>query len=543
EPSGKAVRETIESVVIAFVLAFMFRTFEAEAFVIPTGSMAPTLSGRHLDVTCPKCGYEYRGGASLNENWQSQASDPDARQGERDMARQRLSDSEPVAVTCPQCRYVLPVEPDTPSGEENPPYNGDRILVAKFPYDFGPPKRFDVFVFKYPGNAQVNYIKRLAGLPNESLRIYHGDLYSKPLDAPASDYQIIRKPTNKLLAMMQTVYDNDCVVDEMTAAGWPLRWQPLPAGEATGGDAAGGNVPGGNVPADAAAPAWKSADGGRSFSASPAADQAAWLRYQHFVATDSDWQSILEKRFDKQTPQRPQLITDFYSYNDVITKGEHGAPPNHTLGMNWVGDLKLDCELQLDKPEGKIVLELVKAGRRFRAKLDAATGQAELSIDGLDDFHPRATTNVRGPGRYQVAFANVDAHLTLWADGKRIQFDGDTGYTPLADDVPTAADLAPVGIGAEGASLTVRHLNLHRDVYYIAAKLGSSVITDYPLSDNLPTGMDQPDKLGEFLDFFSNPDRWKAEGPDGKSPFDERRSVEFDIGPDQFIALGDNSPY
>ena len=40
-----AIRETVESIVIAFVLAFLFRTFEAEAFVIPTGSMAPTLMG------------------------------------------------------------------------------------------------------------------------------------------------------------------------------------------------------------------------------------------------------------------------------------------------------------------------------------------------------------------------------------------------------------------------------------------------------------------------------------------------------------------
>jgi hypothetical protein len=38
-----AIRETIESVAIAFVLAFLFRTFEAEAFVIPTGSMAERL--------------------------------------------------------------------------------------------------------------------------------------------------------------------------------------------------------------------------------------------------------------------------------------------------------------------------------------------------------------------------------------------------------------------------------------------------------------------------------------------------------------------
>src|SRR5689334_25338842 len=66
----RTIRETIESIVIAFILAFLFRTFEAEAFVIPTGSMAPTLQGRHKDVDCPKCGYHYRVSASqeVDEN-------------------------------------------------------------------------------------------------------------------------------------------------------------------------------------------------------------------------------------------------------------------------------------------------------------------------------------------------------------------------------------------------------------------------------------------------------------------------------------------
>ena len=41
-----SVRETIESIIIAFVLAFVFRAFVVEAFVIPTGSMAPTLLGQ-----------------------------------------------------------------------------------------------------------------------------------------------------------------------------------------------------------------------------------------------------------------------------------------------------------------------------------------------------------------------------------------------------------------------------------------------------------------------------------------------------------------
>src|SRR3972149_1730449 len=67
-PATHAVRETIESIVIAFVLAFLFRTFEAEAFVIPTGSMAPTLMGAHKDVDCLKCGHRFRVNASEEDS-------------------------------------------------------------------------------------------------------------------------------------------------------------------------------------------------------------------------------------------------------------------------------------------------------------------------------------------------------------------------------------------------------------------------------------------------------------------------------------------
>ena len=49
-------RESIESFVVVF-LAFLIWSLEAEGFVIPTGSMAPTLMGRHKEITCPECGY------------------------------------------------------------------------------------------------------------------------------------------------------------------------------------------------------------------------------------------------------------------------------------------------------------------------------------------------------------------------------------------------------------------------------------------------------------------------------------------------------
>ncbi len=47
------VKETVESILVAFILAFVFRAFVVEAFVIPTGSMAPTLYGAHMAHAVP----------------------------------------------------------------------------------------------------------------------------------------------------------------------------------------------------------------------------------------------------------------------------------------------------------------------------------------------------------------------------------------------------------------------------------------------------------------------------------------------------------
>ena len=168
-PSPAAIREMIESVAIAFILAFLFRTFEAEAFVIPTGSMAPTLMGRHKDVICPKCGYQY----------QVSASDEVTADG-------ALKDERYFKVasgTCPMCRFTQPL--DSPES-----YNGDRILVSKLAYEIGEPQRWDVIVFKYPGDppetrpeirtdSRINFIKRLVGLPGDTVRIQNGNVWIK----------------------------------------------------------------------------------------------------------------------------------------------------------------------------------------------------------------------------------------------------------------------------------------------------------------------------------------------------------------------------
>ena len=196
-------RETVESIAVAIILAFLFRGFVAEAFVIPTGSMAPTLRGRHMDIVCPQCDFEYNTGASMENEEDGQA------RGE-------------VTVTCcPICNYALPLQKTTEPNERS--FNGDRILVSKFAYQLNEPERWDVIVFKYPGNAKQNYIKRLVGLPGETLRIRHGDIHTVAADGSVS---IVRKSPSKLKAMMHVVDDSNHVAAALKEVGWPSRWQP-----------------------------------------------------------------------------------------------------------------------------------------------------------------------------------------------------------------------------------------------------------------------------------------------------------------------------
>src|SRR2546423_1530060 len=125
-------REIAETVVFVVVLVLMLKTFVAEAFVIPTGSMAETLYGYHKMVTCERCGFEFPVNCS---------SEVDPQQGM------------PVPVLgcrCPNCLR------EQTWGRENGPSwrSGDRVLVAKFLYDndhLWKPHRHEVIVFKYPG--------------------------------------------------------------------------------------------------------------------------------------------------------------------------------------------------------------------------------------------------------------------------------------------------------------------------------------------------------------------------------------------------------
>jgi signal peptidase I len=61
------------------------------------------------------------------------------------------------------------------SSMENTLKSGDQLIVEKLSYYFSEPKRFDVIVFPYSKN--VSYIKRIIGLPGETIKIEDGTIY------------------------------------------------------------------------------------------------------------------------------------------------------------------------------------------------------------------------------------------------------------------------------------------------------------------------------------------------------------------------------
>lgn len=53
----------------------------------------------------------------------------------------------------------------------------DRLFINKFAYDFEKINRGDVVVFNYPRDPEKSYIKRVIGLPGDTLRIVDGHVY------------------------------------------------------------------------------------------------------------------------------------------------------------------------------------------------------------------------------------------------------------------------------------------------------------------------------------------------------------------------------
>jgi len=405
-------RESLESFVVAFIIAYVVKSFAFEAFVIPTGSMAPTLMGRHKEIDCPQCGYRYAVNASESAG------------------------SAPISLgTCVNCRYAAEIRTE-------PNYKGDRILVLKTLFDLpkaiggGSPKRWDVTVFKYPEEPETNYIKRLVGMPDEELRIERGNIYTRKLGSK-EPFHVERKSLDHQKAMQIMVNDDS---NRPKALKDDPRWNHWRSQEA----------------------GWKVLEDGL-YEAKPSGDAWQDMRYEHRVPDPAQWRAINTANTIPGTP-RSSLITDFYAYNTFLTS-DSGYDKSAWFQPHWVGDLTVDLLLQVDKPTGEFRVELVEAGVANQFVVDLKTGKSKILRAGKQ--LAEAQTTIREGGRFHIKFANVDDRLTVWI-GHRLPYGDGVAYVPDPSEKtgPQATDLQPVGIAVRDSSVTVSRLSLTRDIYY-----------------------------------------------------------------------------
>lgn len=391
----ETIQDTIVSVVIAFTLAFVFRGFVVEAFVIPTGSMAPTLMGAHERFRSRETGYTWPVGpwyvtpGTQNDYKPVQGAPPDA----------------PIEVHDPMSGALE-------KGTSVPRKSGDRILVLKYLYMLFEPERFDVIVFKCPYDPKDNFIKRLVGLPNEEIAVVDGDIFYRPAPDPDArmkgasggiknpwadtDWKIARKPHTVQEATWQPVFNSDFAA--RGAAARSDKSFPSP---------------------------WKSEQSGWTL-------EGREYQYQGTTKTDLEWDSSRIRFTFRPSSQMPEFrdlweINDRYPYNE----SPHGAFQRFGRGtgdQNFfpVSDIRMCAGIEPGQSGLKAIASLVARSHEFQMVIDGTkvrlrmrrvdqTDELQWKVVGEGDI-PEFTT-----GRVaNVEFVHIDQSLEAWVDGKKV---------------------------------------------------------------------------------------------------------------------------
>jgi signal peptidase I len=415
-------RRLVEVSCLALGGLLLLRVIGAEPYAVPTGSMAPALLGNHRDAVCPRCGFPVHIG--LHER------------GEREHA------------FCPNCGC------QDLELEKCPPVAGDRLLVNKGVFDWRRPRRWEMAVFRCPADRGRAFVKRVVGLPDETVQVRDGDVYI--------DHELARKTLDEFKALRLPVFDYN---HAPRPGGWQPRWEV---------HGAGGSLHDKYLALDTAADA----------------ETYQWLVYRNARLDDY-----------KTGP-----VYDECPYNGR----EDGA------GLEAVHDFDLECDLEVAGGDGWVALGItdghddllaelpvgaLKGGARVVDRAAPPRGRHGSRTPAEPAVYRAASGFGLRPGKtYHVELAFVDRRLTLAVDG----------VCPLAPvDRPAVADrggvVRPVRLGARGADVRFHNFRLFRDVHYtetgrhgVAAPVRLGAGQYFVLGDNSPNSDDNR--------FWSGPD-------------------------------------
>jgi len=491
-------RQVTDAMLCLAFAVILVRSFAVEGYMISTGSMAPTLPGFHKRVVCPSCRYEFAVGVSDGQPPHRRAlAQPQEATSDSKVGSQLTAGE---TVVCPNCGR------DSIAINGLPRNQGDQLLVDKNAYLFRSPRRWEVVVFRNPTRPSQAYVKRIVGLPGESVAVKQGDVWI--------DGQRARKNLAQQRAVRIPVYD--IRFTPQNDAGWQPRWVT-----------------------DEEAPGWQREGGGFLIQRADAEHHRPdrmkrfWVTYRHWIRNggvhetrvpvptgiahlDFTFPSLYPVEFDAETQtlrhrgvladedrDRIAAVFDEPAYRELITqlaRESHLAPIIDDYGYNRkrgdhrpaaVGDLMVAFTVSLNSDSGRFFTEMTDGENRFEFRIDVVTREVTLkSVNNDETLGQRRlkAAVLEQPLRVEMSF--FDRQVLVAVNGHRV-------FRPvLLDDIEeeTQAPRRPVRFGAENLDARVKDLLLFRDIYYTnkgfdeESRLGGEEY--FVLGDNSPISAD-----------------------------------------------------
>ncbi len=386
---GGLLRRTIQASVLLVVAVLLCRTWCVEGlFVplgIPSGSMAEMLLGPHCRFVCLDCGRPFVCDADVPAP-----------------GRWRV---------CPHCGGLT---------ENTSPLaivEGDRVLLLRSAFCWRRPRRWEIVVFRDPGRPRRLAVKRVVGLPGESVQLRHGDVYVNG--------EIQRKDLDTQREMAVLVHDASSKGSKQGVVA--PRWYPEVAHSRWTRSEDGFHHPGSRRPRSSEPPA-----------AQKSKEPVDWLVYHH------------RRRVGDSVVAGP--VMDELSYNQWRTRRSDQTRP--------VGDLLLRFRLAEISGDGRLVVRATEGKDHLAAWIEPKTGVCGLRLGG--QMVERGSAPASRPiSETDVTFSLVDRQVVL-AFGDRVAL-----RCPLRPLDPSWRPSAcPLAIGSDGLGLTLSDVQVYRDVYY-----------------------------------------------------------------------------
>ncbi|MSR74499.1 MAG: signal peptidase I [Planctomycetes bacterium] len=286
---------------------------------------------------------------------------------------------------------------------------GDRIIVDKAAALLGNPERFEVQVFMYPLSQRVNYVKRLMGMPGETLKIAHGDIFVAA--KPEGPFHITRKS----LGVQAAIFDANPV-----------------------------------IPTEA----WTDFRGGRIWNTWQRPAAGATLTSGGQLQLDAGPTELLVGLSAPVTPER----------HDALASTRRGRA-DETIRLP-VGDVRFSVDVTPAAGAGSVILRITDGTQvttpiRLELAVQGAAVPSRLlhgarAIDCAD----LTAARLQHGKSVRISFENVDDRIRVLIDGTEICCDE---YEQSV--IPLAGGESRVAFGLTSGSAAFSRLALERDIY------------------------------------------------------------------------------